>query len=271
MSKNSITQKAITQQELKLLLLKESHVNHDGSTEFTRHGISRLTGKNRASIQYLLKKLLKEGANKSVSFPLQPFVGQSFHAGGQIPDSLVSAIVQHYAFNGDQRCQKILAVSSASGLRSLVQVAHNWQPVRQRTLSAEEIIDLCVLPVSTTWQRRFPEEYYTHLSRLTGLNSHGNLRPQRWAMLTKELVYDHLPLGIYTQIKKCKAETDSWDKLHQYLSEDGLKLLEAHQNTLLSLMAAAASLEQLKQLLAQSAGNGYQLLVFDRNPAKKLA
>jgi len=134
--------------------------------------------------------------------------------------------------------------------------------VEKRRLTPEEIINLCCLPVPSDWQRRFPIEYYAQLERLTGLKADGHKRPQYWARLTKELVYDYLPAGIYAEVKKCKVETGSWDKLHQFLSDDGLKILELHQRSLLALMTAASSLDELYRLLTQSARKQYQLLLF---------
>jgi P63C domain len=149
----------------------------------------------------------------------------------------------------------------AIGLRSFIQKTLNYQPITSRTLSQSEIVELCCLPVPCDWQRRFPEEYYTELSRLTKLTAFGNSRPARWAQLTKELVYDYLPSGIYDEVKRCKEETGTYEKLHQFLSTDGLKILENHQRQLLTLMVASSHLNQLKTLLNQSRGV-YQVLMF---------
>jgi phage anti-repressor protein len=150
--------------------------------------------------------------------------------------------------------------------RWYIQIEKEWrqQKNEKRTLTQAEIIELCCLPVPSDWQRRFPEEYYTELSRLTGLKSFGNSRPTLWAAKTKELVYDYLPSIVYQEIKRCKTETGSYDKLHQFLAEDGLRILEQHQRTLLTLMQASATLGQLKTLLDQSCTGTYQLLLLGR-------
>lgn len=147
--------------------------------------------------------------------------------------------------------------------RWYLQIEKEWrqQKNEKRTLTNSEIIELCCLPVPSDWQRRFPEEYYAELSRLTGLKSFGNSRPTLWAAKTKELVYDYLPPVVYQEIKRCKAETGGYEKLHQFLADDGLKILEQHQRTLLTLMQASATLGQLKTLLDQSCTGTYQLLL----------
>jgi hypothetical protein len=81
------------------------------------------------------------------------------------------------------------------------------------------------------------------------------------AQLTKELVYDYLPAGIYTEIKRCKTETGSWDKLHQFLSDDGIAILETHQRRVLEHMQGAANLDQLRTSLAQACTGQYQLVL----------
>jgi len=156
----------------------------------------------------------------------------------------------------------IVGVLGATGLRALIQNVTGYKPNPKRRLTAEEIIEVCCLPVPTTWQRRFPEEFYDHLSRLTGLVCDGSTRPGYWAALTKELVYDYLPAGIYTEIKRCKEESGSWDKLHQYLSDDGVQILEAHQKKVLHHMQGSASISQLRTALKQACTGEYQLVMF---------
>jgi phage anti-repressor protein len=155
--------------------------------------------------------------------------------------------------------------------RWYLQVEREWRQQRneKRQLTQAEIIDLCVLPVPTEWQRRFPEEYYDNLARLTGLTSFGNSRPTLWAQLTKQLVYEYLPMGVYDAVKDCKSATGSYEKLHQFLKEDGLKILEQHQRSLLTLMKASSSIDQLRLLLQQSCTGNYQLVLFDNKTQKK--
>jgi P63C domain len=179
-----------------------------------------------------------------------------------IPDLIASEVIAFYAEEKQNPvAKKTNRTLRAFGLRAFIQKTLNYQPVSTRKLSQAEIIELCCLPVPSDWQRRFPEEYYDELSRLTGLSAFGNSRPARWAQLTKELVYDYLPSGIYDEVKRCKEETGAYEKLHQFLSTDGLKILENHQRQLLTLMVASSHLNQLKTLLNQSRGV-YQVLMF---------
>jgi P63C domain len=165
---------------------------------------------------------------------LQSSAGTSFEGDAQVSDVVVAAIIHYYAFSGKEKAQQHLLAFSAIGLRTLIQNATGYKPDPKRRLTAEEIVELCCLPTPTSWEKRFPEEYYQHLSRLTGLVVEGTARPGYWAALTKELIYDYLPPGIYAQIRRCKVESGSWAKLHQYLSPiDGVDILEKHQRRVL--------------------------------------
>ncbi|MEG7679930.1 hypothetical protein U2083_14330, partial [Listeria monocytogenes] len=84
------------------------------------------------------------------------------------------AIIKFYAYKGSAIAQNTDLALGAIGLRSLIQKTLNYRPIERRSLTQGEIIELCCLPVPSEWQRRFPEEYYQHLSRLTGLNQFGS-------------------------------------------------------------------------------------------------
>ena len=137
--------------------------------------------------------------------------GNIFDKSGLIIDRVAMIVLGYYAFYGGKRCtdsaRDWYEFFATVGLRQLIQNTCGWNPTKARRLTPEEIIELCVLPAPTEWQRRFPVEYYSQLERLTGLKAKGNTRPPYWARLTKELVYDYLPEGIYKAIKRCKAET----------------------------------------------------------------
>lgn len=155
----------------------------------------------------------------------------------------------------------LLKAFTKAGARMYLYGIAGYKPPTRARLTAEEIIELCCLPTPTIWQRRFPQEYYEHLSRLTGLSTSGHLRPGYFGQLTKELVYDYLPVGIYDEIKRCKAETGSWERLHQFLSDEGVAILETHQKRVLEHMQGAANLDQLQTSLRQACTGQYQLVL----------
>ncbi len=242
-------------------IAKEFSIDADGHGFVSRKGLARLCGVTPKSIRYLLSKISK--GEEGLPRILKKHSGYTIGEGERILDLIAASIIKYYA-RQNETAELTDEALGAIGLRTVIQKTLNYQPIQKRTLTQAEIIELCVLPVPSDWQRRFPEEYYTHLSRLTDLKQFGNSRPAIWAKHTKELVYDWLPTGIYDAVKRCKAETDSYDKLHQFLSSDGLTLLENHQRQLLTLMSASSSMEQLKTLLSQSCSGNYQLVLINR-------
>lgn len=241
---------------------KEFSLDGKGHGFVSRRGLARLCGVDEKSIRSWLK-LLKLGAEEKLPKALKKHTGFAIESAEQIPDYIAASFIKYYA-RQNEIAESTDDALGAIGLRTVIQNMLGYQPIPKRTLTQAEIIELCVLPVPSDWQRRFPEEYYDHLSRLTGLEQFGNSRPTLWAKYTKELVYDWLPTGIYDAVKLCKAETNSYDKLHQFLSDDGLKVLESHQKQLLTLMNAAASMEQLKTMLSQSCTGKYQLVLMSK-------
>jgi len=240
-------------------LSKEFETDEDGKGFVSRRGLARMCGVKYQSWgkgdsqftleidQYLADAGIQVGTMKS---------------GCSIPDLIAAEVIGFY---GEQKqnptAQKSSRAFRAIGLRALIQQSTGYKPNLKRTLTAGEIIEICCLPVPTTWQRRFPCEYYEHLSRLTGLVVDGHTRPAYWAALTKELVYNYLPEGIYSEIKRCKDESGNFDKLHQYLSADGVQILETHQKRVLHHMQGAANINQLRSTLQQACTGRYQLVL----------
>jgi hypothetical protein len=244
-----------------LELSKEFKTDDDGKGFVSRRGLARMCGKQASTITRLLKNIKNSSVACTSSKWLRSLEGQDFDGVAWLPDYITTAVIQHYAFAGSETAQDHLVLFSAVGLRATIQQITGYKPATKRKLTAEEIIEVCCLPVPTTWERRFPEEYYDHLSRLTGLIVDGHTRPCYWAALTKELIYDYLPEGIYTEIKRCKEESGSWERLHQYLSGDGVEILQSHQKKVLHHMQGAANINQLRTALKQACTGQYQLVL----------
>lgn len=243
-------------------IAKEFSIDAEGKGFISRKGLAKLCGATRSSIQQFTQRI-QEGKQTLPKY-LEVFAGYDFQGGNlPIPDTIAAGIIKYYAYQGRETAQATDMALGAIGLRTFIQRSLNYQPAAKRKLSQAEIIELCVLPVPSAWTRRFPEEFYDQLSRLTGLEQFGTSRPPVWAKHTKELVYDWLPSGVYEAVKACKAETGGFDKLHQFLKEDGLRILEQHQKQLLTLMRGASTMQELRRQLAQSRSGKYQLVLIE--------
>ena len=240
-------------------LSKEFKTDEDGKGFVSRRGLARLCGVKYQSWGQGDSKFTLEIDEYLTESELDLTVMKS---GCSIPDIIAAEVIGFYdSEKHNPVAKKSSRAFRAIGFRAFIQQLTGYKPNLKRKLTAEEIIEVCCLPVPTTWQRRFPEEYYQQLSRLTGLIVDGATRPCYWAALTKELVYNYLPEGIYSEIKRCKDESGSFDKLHQYLSADGVEILESHQKRVLHHMQGAASIGQLRSTLQQACTGRYQLVL----------
>lgn len=247
--------------ELPESIAKEFTVNDDGHGFVSRRGVARMSGVSRQAIQQLLKSIEGKGASGTLPEVLQPFTGQAFEGGKPIPDILVSSIIKYYAYQGNKLAQSVDLAIGAIGLRTVIQKSLGWEAEFEFT--QRQLVERLCLPVPTKWEPRFTVEFYGEMSRLTGLTPIGNKRPYLWAKLTKELVYDYLPKGVYQEIKSWQLATDPNKKLHQYLSEQGIEILGEHLKRVITLMQCATHISEVEFMLSQSMTKAYQYNLFN--------
>lgn len=251
----------LTAQELADLFRKEAKIQPDGKVEFTQRGVSRLTGKQLSAIQNLLSDSDHFFyCNNAESITIKPRKGDHFSG---IDDTIVFQIVQYYAFSEDprnagtkKRCQQLVGLFGAIGLRASVQNAQHWQSDRSAT---QQLAWKYILEEPRKWSSQFPDEYYSQLARLTNIHPEGSNRPHYWANLTNEFVYGHLPKEIEDGVRQAKLANATNDRLHQFLKADGLELLQNHLNALMILMSSVSNIEDLRNLVRGRFDGSYQL------------
>jgi P63C domain len=255
---NSIVPK-LTAEELIALFRKEAKISSDGSVEFSRKGIARLIGISKPALLKLLLKIQR--GNFLESEYLEKYTGQNFE-GGNFFDDFVYNLLCYYSEATDkrlvsisQRCNKLIKLFGAVGLRQSVHIAQNWE-TNQST--ADRVAYRYLLPVARTWDKQFPDEFYSELERLTNIHPEGANRPHYWAQLTNELVYNYLPKEVADGVRSAKAANASPDKLHQFLSTDGLELLQNHLNALMILLSAAGSIDDVRSMATRRFAGQYQ-------------
>lgn len=244
----------ITQEELLQLLAEEFKLDEYGRGSASRKATASLLQVPRTSLIRLLDDI-ERGCPNINPIIFGSFIGQSFK-GCPLPDTLITAIALHYTAQGNPRCLIINALFSASGLRGQIRAAQNWNPT---PVNPQEVVALLTQERATIWVKRFEDPFYSNLSRLTGLKQQGHLRPNRWGQLTNELVYDYLPHGVSDALRRAKKEQGSWCRLHQFLSDEGIKVFEKHMNLLITLMEASASMDCLKEALKNHCTRTYQM------------
>jgi len=233
---------------------KEFSVNDKGESFCSRRAIARMTGKRLYTIQKLLQSIADQ---QNVPEVLESFSGYSLTPDQFIPDTLASLIIQHYAFKGSKTAQKYLSAFVAIGLRSAIQEATGWK-------KPEADYSLFVLPTPMTWVKRFPDELYDEFSRLTGLkwDKKTHQTPHYFAHLTYLFVYKYLPREVYNKIKESQGLIEQNIKIHQFLSEDALVMLNEHLKMVVTVLECATSIKEAKRFLNQRITKQYQLNLF---------
>jgi hypothetical protein len=244
---------------------KEIKVDGDGIGYISKRGVGRLAdidyrswGRGDSIFTQKIDQYLTQ----------QGFDVTAFSAKQGILDQAAALVIKYYAYKNGDRCtvqaEKMDLLLTSVGIRQMIHLATGWKATEKREkLTSDEICDILCLPAPSDWQRRFPVEYYGHLERLTRLTCEGTSRPAIFGKITKEIIYDHLPSGVYEQIKKCKSETGSFAKLHQFLSEDGLLALQKIQEKVLIYMEASTGIDEVKESMNRAMTGKYQLLIFE--------
>lgn len=114
----------------------------DGKAFASRRAIARLAGVDEKSVRDLISKISSAELPDGSIFEI--YVGQSFEGAELIPDTLVSLIVEYYAYECPERYRKeqakiVCRAFRAIGFRAWVQSELNWQKPN-RTFSQFDLI-----------------------------------------------------------------------------------------------------------------------------------
>lgn len=141
---------------------------------------------------------------------------------------------------------KILSRAFAKvGIIALVDEATGYQYDRARDALQEALKALMLSEQLRTWAKTFPDEFYKELFRVYGF-SYSQLsskRPMIVGRLTKDLVYERLPVDVLEELEQRNPRMPSGRRKHkhfQWLSEDyGVPALKDHFVALITLLKAS--------------------------------
>lgn len=110
-------------------LKSEITVDENGKGFISRRGIARLCGVQEPAIRYWLERIKNqnnensefEGAKQKLPKMFESFLGEDFEGAKQLPDTLASAFLNYYAFQGFEVAQNYLLALGAIALRSMAQ------------------------------------------------------------------------------------------------------------------------------------------------------
>jgi hypothetical protein len=174
---------------------------------------------------------------------------------------LFKQVVKIYAKLGNDKCWALLDALIDESLERRADFAFGIVKTEQDR--NDWIVSQCTNILPKPWEKRFSDEYYAGLSRLTGLEQEGCKRPMLWAKLTNEFVYSQLPIGVREKLVELRDNCDSPAKLHQHLSEfEGLTLFNDRMTTVLVLLRSCESISDFRQKLMSHKYQCYQQTLF---------
>lgn len=150
--------------------------------------------------------------------------------------------------------ENILYALSDIGIVALVDEATGYQHEREKD-ELQKILAAYISPELLPWQKRFPDSYYQQLFRLNSWDytvKGVKKRPGVIGKWTNILIYDELPKGVLSELKKRTPKSKSGNntaRYHQSLTLDvGEPNLTAQINQVLALFKISDNMEQMWKL-----------------------
>ncbi len=159
-----------------------------------------------------------------------------------------------------KQAQVILSASAKAGIKGLVYALAGYDATKEEIVKA---FKLYVSQEAREYEKEFPDQLYDEWYRLYQLP-----KPQRGkAWKFKHLTVSHvwIPLahssGKILQLTRAQkaAGEDRWAKLHQFLSEVGVKTLRTHLGQLLGIAQISNSREEYERYVEKVFGRQLKL------------
>ena len=135
-----------------------------------------------------------------------------------------------------RQARVILNASAKAGIKNLVYALAGYDATREEVVAAFKFY---VLEEAREYEKEFPDQLYKEWYRLYKLPKPERNKPWKFKHLTIAHVYEPLARSRgkileLARAKKAKSD-DRWSKLHQFLSEVGVKALRTHLGQLLGI------------------------------------
>lgn len=142
----------------------------------------------------------------------------------------------------------ILGASAKAGIKGLVYALTGYDATREEVIKAFKVF---VQEEAREYEREFPDQLYTEWYRIYGLPKPERNKPWKFMHLTNNHVYYPLARSrgeILQLTKNSKANSsDRHKRLHQFLSEVGVKALRTHLGQLLGVARISKSQKEYEQ------------------------
>lgn len=154
----------------------------------------------------------------------------------------------------------ILNASAKAGIKGLVYALAGYDATKEETIAA---FKLYVREEAREYEREFPPQLYEEWHRLYKLPRPKKNRPWKFKHLTIDHVYHPLARSngkVHELLVVQRSSGNArWKKLHQFLSEIGVKALRTHLGQLLGIAQTSENQAKYEQHVAKIFGIQQQL------------
>jgi hypothetical protein len=144
-----------------------------------------------------------------------------------------------------QQAQIIINASAKAGIKGLVYALAGYSPTTDEVIAA---FKLYVQEEAREYEKEFPDQLYAEWYRLYKLPKPQKNKPWKFKHLTVEHVYEPLAKSngrVYQLTQALRtASNERWKRLHQFLSEVGVKALRTQLGQTLGIAQVSDTAEQ---------------------------
>lgn len=146
----------------------------------------------------------------------------------------------------------ILSASAKAGIQGLVYALAGYDRTKNEVIAAYKMY---VAAEAREYEREFSPELYEQWYRLYGLSKPQRGRPWEFRYLTIDHIYKPLARSngkVFTLAKTAKLENgEKNDKVHQFLSEVGVKALRTQVGKIIGIATVSDSREEYEKYIAE--------------------
>ena len=150
----------------------------------------------------------------------------------------------------------ILGASAKAGIKGLVYALAGYDPTRHEVIEAFKFY---VREEAREYEKEFPDQLYEEWYRLYQLPKPEKNKPWKFKHLTVDHVWYPLARSsgkVYqlTQARRAQNKADRWKRLHQFLSEIGVKVLRTHLGQVLGIARVSRTKDEYEGHINQVFG-----------------
>jgi hypothetical protein len=164
-----------------------------------------------------------------------------------------------------KQAHTILGASAKAGIQGLVYALAGYDATKEEVIAAFKFY---VQEEARDYEKEFPPQLYEEWYRLYNLPKPERNRPWKFMHLTVGQVYKPLAHSNGKILELTKAQRDSsqarWKRLHQFLSEIGVKALRTHLGQLLGIARVSKTKDQYERFVQQLFGVQYEMFDDDQ-------